>query len=71
MDYGTLIWHRPQADNSTALSLQAKKFTTVQRLGMKATLGCFYTTPTEAMETESGIPLAWLCLQTKALTAAT
>src|ERR1700758_4614504 len=48
-----------------------RKFTTFQRLAMKATLGCYRTTPTTAMEIESGIQPAWLRLQTKALSAAT
>ena len=69
MDYSVVIWHRPKADSSTALSIQARKFTTVQRLAMKATLGCFHTTPTAAMEIESGIPPAWIRLQSKALSA--
>lgn len=36
---------------------------------MKATLGCYHTTPTAAMELESGIQPAWIRLQTKALSA--
>jgi hypothetical protein len=37
---------------------------------MKAILGCYRTTPTIAMEVDSGIPPAWLSLQTKALSSA-
>jgi len=69
MDYGTIIWHRPKADGSTASSNQARKFTTVQRLAMKATTGCYRTTPTVAMELESATQPAWLRLQTKVLSA--
>lgn len=71
MDYGAMIWHRPQANGSTASTIQVRKFTTVQRLAMKAALGCYHTTPTAAMELESGIQPVWLCLQTKVLSATT
>ena len=70
MDYAAIIWHKPKANGSTAASAPVRKFTTVQRLGMKATLGCFKTTPTAAMERESGLQPAWIRLQTKALSAA-
>ena len=71
LDYAAIIWHRPRPDGSAAASVQARKLTTVQRLGMKAILGCHHTTPTVAMEVESGIQPTWLRLQTKVLTAAT
>ena len=38
---------------------------------MKAILGCYHTTPTAAMEIETGLPPTWLRLQTKVLLAAT
>ena len=38
---------------------------------MKAILGCYRTTPTVAMEIESGLLPAWIRLQTKVLSAAT
>jgi len=69
LDYAAAIWHRPKMDGSTAASVQAHKLTTVQRIGMKATLGCYRTTPTVAMEIESGIMPAHLRLQTKVLGA--
>jgi endonuclease/exonuclease/phosphatase (EEP) superfamily protein YafD len=72
MDYGAIIWHRPQSNNSAAASTtQAKKFATVQRIATKAILGCYRTTPTVAMDLESDIPPPWIRLRTKALTATT
>ena len=38
---------------------------------MKAILGCHKTTPTAAMELETGLQLSWIRLQTKALLATT
>ena len=69
LEYAAVIWHRPRADGSTEHTVQARKYTTVCRLGMKAILGCYRTTPTLAMEVDSGIPPAWLSLQTKALSS--
>ena len=71
MDYAAVIWHRPKADGSTAHSMQARKLSTVQRIAMKTILGCYRTTPTVAMEIESGLPPPWLRLQTKVLSAIT
>jgi Reverse transcriptase (RNA-dependent DNA polymerase)/Endonuclease-reverse transcriptase len=65
LDYGAVIWHRPKSDGSTAASLQSKKLTTVQRISMKATLGCYRTTSTAAMEVESAIMPVHLRLQVK------
>src|SRR4030095_4367439 len=52
-DYAAVIWHQPKADGSTAKLMQAQKLTTVQRIAMKAILGCYRTTPTTAMLIES------------------
>ena len=38
---------------------------------MKTILGCYRTTPTVAMEIESGLPPPWIRLQTKALSSLT
>src|SRR5437764_5552810 len=46
MDYAASIWHRPTDDGSMASSAQMRKLATVQRLAMKAILGCYKTTPT-------------------------
>jgi ribonuclease HI len=66
-DYGAVVWHRPMYDGSTASSAQIRRLTTIQRLAMKAILGCYRTTPTAAMEMESGLEPAWIRLQTKVL----
>ena len=70
MDYAAVVWHGPRADGSTEASAAMRKFSTVQRVGMKAITGCYRTTPTAAMEREAGLPPPWLRLQTKALAAA-
>src|SRR5204862_5449968 len=67
MDYAASIWHRPIHDGSTASSAHTRKLVTVQRLAMKATLGRYKTTPTAAMEIESGLQPPWIRLQTKVL----
>jgi ribonuclease HI len=71
MDYAAVIWHRPTHDGRADASTQIRKMSTIQRLAMKAMLGCFKTTPTAAMEIESGIQPSWLRLQTKVLLAIT
>ena len=71
IDYAAVIWHRPKADGSAAHSMQARKLSTVQRIVMKTILGCYRTTPTVAMEIESGLPPPWIRLQTKVLSALT
>jgi hypothetical protein len=69
IDYATAIWHRPDIKGKTANSSQAKSLSTIQRIAMKAITGAYRTTPTEAMEIESGLLPPWLRLQSKALTA--
>ena len=59
-DYAAIIWHRPKDDGSTAGTVQARKLITVQRLAMKAILECYRTTPTAAMEIETGLQPPWL-----------
>ena len=70
-DYAAVIWHRPKADESAANSMQAQKLTTVQRIAMKTILGCYRTTPTIAMELESGLPPPWIRLQIRVLSSFT
>jgi hypothetical protein len=70
-DYAALIWHRPKDDGNTASTNQIGKLTTIQRLAMKAILGCYRTTPTTAMETETGMQPAWIRLQMKTLLTTT
>ena len=54
-----------------ATAIQASKLDKLQRLAMKAITGCYKTTPTAAMEIETGLPPSWLRLQTKVLQAIT
>ena len=65
IDYGAIIWHQP--NDSSQSSTQATKLDKVQRLAMRAILGCFRTTPTIAMEVESCLMPTWLRLQKKVL----
>ena len=71
LDYAAVIWNRPKADRSALATACNRTFTTVQRIAMKAILGCFRTTPTAAMEMESGLQPAWIRLQTKVLISVT
>jgi hypothetical protein len=52
-----------------AATAQSKKFTTVQRLAMKAMLGCYRTMSTVVIEVKLGLEPAWIRLQTKVLIA--
>jgi ribonuclease HI len=70
-DYGAIIWHRPKEDGSAASTAQIKNLTTIQRLAMIATTGCYRTTSTAALEVESDLQPAWIRLQTKVLLATT
>jgi ribonuclease HI len=65
-DYAAIIWHRPNDKHSQATAQQSK-LETVQRLAMKTILGCFRTTPTTAMQIETGLIPPHLRLQTKVL----
>src|SRR5579859_7629838 len=69
--YAAIVWHQPRHDGSTASSTHALKLTTTERIAMKAILGCCRTTPTAAMEIESGLQPSWNRLQTKVLLATT
>ena len=70
-DYAAIVWHRPKDDNKIANTMQARKLTTIQRLAMKAIIGCFKTAPTAALEIETGLQPTWLRLQSKVLCATT
>ena len=70
-DYAACIWHRPNQHGKTRHSAQVQTLTTIQRTAMKAITGCFRTTSTAAMENESGLPPAWIRLQTKVLQSTT
>jgi hypothetical protein len=71
MDYGAIVWHRPDAKGQTQHSAAMRKFTTVQRIGMIGVLGCYRTTPTLALEIDSDLQPSWLRLQTKVLSSYT
>ena len=71
MDYAASIWYRPNSNGNAASSTQIRKLSTVQRLAMKAILGCYKITPTVAMKMESDLEPPWIRLQTKALLAIT
>ena len=71
LDYAAIIWHRPRHNGDYANVAQMRGMTTVQRIAMKAILGCYRTTPTAAMEIEAGLPPTWIRLQTKVLLAIT
>jgi hypothetical protein len=62
MDYAASIWHRPEDMMSRSIQ-QQHKFSTVQRQTMKAILGCFHTTSTDALENETDLlpPRLRLC----------
>jgi hypothetical protein len=51
--------------------MQMREMTTVQRLAVKATLGCYRTNPTAAMEIETGLQPLWTRLENKTLLATT
>ena len=69
-DYGALIWYRPE-DRYTPMLTQTRKLASVQRQAMRRILGCFKTTPTAALEVESGLPPPELRLKGKILKAIT
>ena len=64
-DYTACIWHQPS--NKARYSAQIRTLTMIQRIAMKSISGCFRTTPTAALENETGLPPAWICLQSKVL----
>ena len=70
MDYAALIWHRPEDTRSLALQQQSK-FSTMQRQIMKGILGCFRTTPTDALENETDLLPPGLRLREKILKSVT
>src|SRR5437667_9618630 len=70
-DYAAIIWHRPKDDGSTAGTVQIRRLTTIQRLAMKATLGCYKTTLTAAMEMDTGLQPSCIRLQSNGLLSTT
>src|ERR1700743_608569 len=66
MDHAAIMWHRPEDNRSQALQQQSK-FSTVQRQIMKGILGCFRTTPTDALKKETDLLPPRLRLREKIL----
>ena len=56
MDYGAIIWHKPNDNIRSPTTVQLRKLATVQRQAMKTILGCFRTTSTSALEIETDMP---------------
>src|ERR1700738_1949960 len=65
-DYAASIWHR-LGDRKAPRMTQAGKLTFVQRLAMRAITECYKTTPTSALEVETGLAPAELRLRGKVL----
>ena len=55
MNYAAIIWHRSKDNDKAPTIEQISKISTIQRQIMKAILGCFWTTPTTALETETAL----------------
>ena len=66
-DYAASIWHRPKDYRRSQTTTQTTKLAGVQRLAMKAILGCFKTTSTRAMEIETELQPPHIRLETKVL----
>jgi hypothetical protein len=66
-DYAASIWHRPEDYVKSQAAKQEGKPVTVQRLAMKAISGCFKTTPTSALQVETGLARPHLRLRSKIL----
>jgi hypothetical protein len=69
--YVLVHFTRNTRQSTTVSSIQVRRISTVQRVAMKAILGCYRTTPTAAMEIEAGLAPAWIRLQTKVLLSGT
>jgi hypothetical protein len=69
-DYAASIWHRV-GDRKAQSIHQITELTKTQRLAMRAITGCFRTTPTAALEYETGLPPAGLRLERKILQSLT
>ena len=55
IQYGAVIWHRPEDIQNSPATSQVRILTTVQRLAMKTITGCFRTTSTEALQYETDL----------------
>jgi len=67
IDYAAIIWHRPVRYGYPHRPAQLSKLESAQRTAMKAVLSTFRTTPTTALEVESGLMRSHLHLQSRIL----
>jgi ribonuclease HI len=67
IDYAAIIWYRPVRYGYPQRPAQLSKLESAQRTAMKAVLSTFRTTPTTALEVESGLMPPHLRLQSKIL----
>src|SRR5271154_3981633 len=71
IDYAAIIWHRPERYGYPCRPAQLSKLESAQRTAMKAVLSTFRTTPTTALEVESGLMPPHLRLQGRILRSST
>ena len=67
IDYVAIVWHTPSKEGELASQTSTTKIDSVQRTAMKAILGTYHTTATSALQIETSLPLAYLCLRNKVL----
>ena len=67
IDYSAIIWYRPARYGYPYRPAQLSKLESAQRTAMKAVLSTFRTTPTTALEVESGLMPPHLRLQSRIL----
>ena len=51
--YAAVVWHRPEDTRNSPATSQVKSLTSIQRLAMKTTTGCFRSTSTDALQHET------------------
>ena len=71
MDYGTIIWHRPDDYRRSSITFQISKLSSVQRQFMLAITRAFKTTLTPVLTFESGLMPPQQRLASKILTTIT
>ena len=55
IQYGAVVWHRPEDTRTSPTITQVKTLTVVQRLAMKTIMGCYKTTSTTALQHETDL----------------
>ena len=71
IDYGAIIWHRPDDYRRSSITSQISKLSSVQRRFMLAITRAFKTTPTPVLTFESGLMPPQQRLASKILTTIT